>query len=157
MHKTICPFCHREHDCEGRKFKQNLSNGLVITLIKLAKVAKDTGLKPVRIMWDNGPLKGSELGNYTKLRYFRGLIARKEDREQGEWIVTKQGFAFLRGEYKVPKWVVTQNANVVEESPEEVTIDDFKRALYKGERWQTDFLEGLKELPEVKNPQLTLI
>jgi hypothetical protein len=143
-HTAKCPNCGHEFNCQGQRFKHNLTRGLVITLIKLAREAKRNGLAPVKVKWNGGVLKGSELGNYTKLRYFRGLIAKREDRDQGEWIITRQGFAFLRGEYEVPKYVYTQDAKCIEESEEVVTIKNFERDLYQGERWQIDFLEELR-------------
>ena len=153
MHKTTCPYCHKTFKCDGAQaFKHSLTPGLVRILMKMAKKAKETNLEPVKISWDHGILKGSELGNYTKLHYFSGLIVpyKEEGKTRtAKWVVTRQGFAFLRGEYLVPKYVITKNAKVIDQSTEHVSIHTYKQHF--DETWQIDFINNLMEESKVEH------
>jgi hypothetical protein len=68
--------------------------------------------------------------NFQKLRYF-GLIHYYRDRSgrrvRGHWLITKNGWSFLRGELDVHKWVKVRENHIVEYSPELINVRDVYR------------------------------
>lgn len=77
--------------------------------------------------------------NFQKLRY-HGLVyyARDENgqRVRGHWLITRNGWAFLRGEIRLPKHVLVKNNHIVGRSDEDVSMRD----VYVGaETMQTTF------------------
>ncbi len=62
--------------------------------------------------------------NFQKLRFF-GLVhhVTKNGRKvRGHWLITRNGWAFLRGERPTHKWVKVRDNAIVEHSPEYITI-----------------------------------
>lgn len=62
----------------------------------------------------------SAYGNFGALRY-HALIAKVRDRTtkkplKGRWLVTRQGWAFLRGDLKIPKFVLVKDNHIVPNS-----------------------------------------
>lgn len=73
-------------------------------------------------------LELDEGSNWTKL-HFHALVARvKEDgkAKQGRWLITRKGWAFLRGE-PIPAKVTTFRGNIVDKSTEVLTIGEVLR------------------------------
>lgn len=73
-------------------------------------------------------LKVDEASNWTKL-HFHGLVAMVKAegaKKRGRWLITKKGWAFLRGE-PIPASVTTFRGNIVERDPETTTIKEVLR------------------------------
>lgn len=79
-------------------------------------------------------------GNFPSLRYF-GLITPVKDRQTGQpikgrWLITRNGWAFLRNEYQIHKEVTIKNNTIVNRSDELVSIVE----VYRGAEYvQTNF------------------
>jgi hypothetical protein len=68
--------------------------------------------------------------NWQKLRYHglihhvrnsRGLVKR------GHWLITRNGWAFLRGELDLPKWVLVRDNTIVDRSGRLINVKDVYR------------------------------
>lgn len=71
----------------------------------------------------------SHYNNFQKLRY-HGLIAKlKIDGQlvRNEWVITRNGFRFLRGRIELPKFVTIKNNHVVERSAVLLSLTDVWR------------------------------
>lgn len=68
--------------------------------------------------------------NFQKLRYF-GLIHRVRDEHgrpvRGHWLITRNGWSFLRGKISVHRWVKVLDNHITERSPELVHVRDVYR------------------------------
>ena len=62
--------------------------------------------------------------NFQKLRY-SGLIFHVGKR--GHWGLTRNAWSFLRGELKLPKWIIIRNNHIVERSAELIGVKDVYR------------------------------
>lgn len=107
--------------------KHSLSRGLVNTLIKFRKAVLNQPhytFNRIHIP-DDVVLTKNEYNNFQKLRYF-GLVAkvRRPDgtREQGYWLLTRNGNAFCKGLKPISKSVQTFRNKIVERHPEKITI-----------------------------------
>jgi hypothetical protein len=69
--------------------------------------------------------------NFQKLRYF-GLVHHVRDykghKVRGHWLITRNGWAFLRGELEVHKWVKVLDNQIRERSQELIDV----RQVYRG-------------------------
>lgn len=64
--------------------------------------------------------------NFQKLRFF-GLVhhvTKNGVNVRGHWLITRNGWAFLRGEQRTHKWVKVQNNRIIEHSPETIRVQD---------------------------------
>lgn len=90
---------------------------------------RDIGLEDMSI---------SAYGNFGRLRY-HALITPVQvngNRVKGRWLITRQGWAFLRGEIEIPKFVLVRNNHIVLHSKQLVSVRD----VYRGsEIMQTAF------------------
>lgn len=77
--------------------------------------------------------------NFQKLRYF-GLVHhyRNADKQKvrGHWLITRNGWAFLRGELQMPKYLLVRENHIV--SRADVTIG-VKDVYYGSDTIQTNF------------------
>lgn len=67
--------------------------------------------------------------NFQKLRY-HGLITPVQENAQrirGRWLITRNGWAFLRGEVDLPKSVKVRNNKVVERDSKLINVRDVYR------------------------------
>jgi len=68
--------------------------------------------------------------NFQKLR-FHGLVHHVTDKNgrkvRGHWLITRNGWAFLRGELQLPKFVLVKNNGVVTRSEETISVRDVYR------------------------------
>lgn len=78
---------------------------------------------------EEGVLTSNQIGNFTRARV-HGLLARNKE-HAGNWILTRKGAAFLRGE-RIPKLAIIEKSRKVEGGrshkqdyykPEEYTVD----------------------------------
>ena len=69
--------------------------------------------------------------NFQKLRYF-GLVHHVKDSKgrkvRGHWLITRNGWAFLRGELSIHKWVKVLDNRIQDRSPELINV----REVYRG-------------------------
>lgn len=114
--------------CESSLSKSDhvITKGMVTGLIKFAKYSLENRLRYVNprleMRWAY-QLTLNESSNWTKLRFF-GLIAKyKVDGKHvgGKWVVTRNGWAFLRGELPIPSHVKTFRNRIIEKSAETTT------------------------------------
>jgi len=108
--------------------EHTLTNGMIVALMKFARACVDLKLREANpreaINAHGQQLYLDERSNWTKLRFF-GLVAKyKENGVQkgGKWVVTRNGWAFLRSELAVPKFIRTFRNKIVEKSTETVKI-----------------------------------
>lgn len=109
--KEKCPTCgHRITSTRWEK----LSPGLVLCLVKSIEAVHKKGKNRFHYMNDLS-LNHTEAANFQKLR-FHGLIAHAdpENPRTGEWLITKKGGQFLRGEIAVRKAVPIYD-NIIQE------------------------------------------
>jgi hypothetical protein len=67
--------------------------------------------------------------NWQKLRY-HGLIAHiteNGERVAGRWLITRNGWSFLRGESELPKYVLVRNNHIIERAERKITVKDVFR------------------------------
>lgn len=89
----------------------------------------------------------SAYGNFGALRY-HALIAKVRNRDtkkpiKGRWLVTRQGWAFLRGDLKMPKFVLVKDNHIVPNSHSKQTIG--VRDVYYGSEAITTHFEYFDE------------
>lgn len=83
--------------------------------------------------------------NFQKLRYF-GLVHHVTDKftkakVRGHWLITRNGWAFLRGELLVHKWVKVRDNHIIEHSPDLIGVRD----VYRGSDILTTTFEYFDE------------
>lgn len=123
----ICPACNQKIV----QYKHCLNKTLINNLSKLYHSGGKSRL-------DGMNLSHSEFTNFQKLRYF-GLAY--NNRDTNEWILTGKGKAFLGGKETASKFVITENANVVEFSEEKVFISQIKDCVQYKIDWQEQAAE----------------
>lgn len=122
--KARCPHCNAA--MEGRW--ERLTTGLVNTLVKFRQAVVDAGknsVNPSRI----SSLTHGEKANFQKLR-FHGLVAKVEkdgEHIHGQWLLTRRGGLFLRGDESVPKAVFVFRNRVEKHDIEYINIVDLLR------------------------------
>jgi hypothetical protein len=103
--------------CGGQVIEHthHLAKGLVNTLIEVKKFVAENQKNKVH------PIKDLKLGNFgynnfQKLRYF-GLMAHytnpdTKKKEQGYWLLTRNGNSFVKGQLALPKQVRTMSNKI---------------------------------------------
>jgi len=162
--KTKCDHC-------GQKIQQTHKEMLTKHKLTILKVAAQhvmsTGVNDFR-MRDMGDFttSPSDYNNFSKLR-FHGLITPVKDKLsdrkiKGRWLITRNGWAFLRGELDIPKYVMVRNNSVQSRSDARISVRD---VFYGSEVIQTTFEYfddagkpvGVRPLlPSANNKQLSL-
>lgn len=82
----------------------------------------------------------SEYANFQKLRY-HGLIAQVRTngvKMRDHWLITRNGWAFLRGELKLPKFVLVQDNSTLEYGRSDVLVS-LLDVLQGGDYMETRF------------------
>lgn len=119
-----------EHCGAGMKsYFHSLTPGLVSILVLAIKHVKASGKNKFHYMHDLN-LTHTQAANIQKLR-FHALIAHydPENSRNGEWLITKRGGQFLRGEISVPHKVQTFRNEVISHSKELIHISALKNKL----------------------------
>lgn len=124
--ESKCPHC----GASLKKYWHVLTPILVKALVKVRKAVYLKGENNIHLLKEmpgDTQLEIHEWNNFTKLR-FHGLVAKYKDADgkhlSGRWLITKRGFAFLRGELEVPARVLTFRNRVVEHDPRMVKLRD---------------------------------
>lgn len=119
----ICPTCHQL--VRGRT-KHLLDDADVSALLKMWHYIIEQ--KENKIDVRQAQLSYTERSRVTQLR-FHALIAKYRingRQKQATWLLTKRGAQFLKGKINVPKYVYTQNNEVVDHSIETVNRRDYR-------------------------------
>lgn len=125
--------------CESSLSKRghSLTKGMVHGLMKFANACIKLGVKegiPRHVISKAGEkLELDEYANWTKLRFF-GLVAKyKEDgvHKKGWWLVTRNGWAFLRGDHFVPTQIKTFRNKIVSKSEQTISMSE----IYGSQPW----------------------
>jgi len=145
------------HHCEHcgaslKKFWHRITPGLVDTLVKSYTVvsAKNENV----FTRDELALSNSAYTNLYKLRY-HGLLAKHKvngEWHKGEWLITRRGGQFLRGELAIPFRVQTFRNKVIGHDSETVTLAQvMKEKLYFEVNFEFDYAdeEDLERVPVV--------
>lgn len=125
MSNKICEHCgQRIRDAHNETLNKMLLTGLQ----RAARIVMDTKVNDVDLhdLVDDYNV----YNNFQKLRYF-GLVHHVTDKEgrkmRGHWLITRNGWAFLRGEKEVHKWVKIRDNHILERSPELIGVKDVYR------------------------------
>lgn len=116
------------------------NGGLVSALRKMLVVVRNKQQNDVHVS-DSGEVRLSyaERANMTKLRHLGAVAHVKEEGKivQAHWLITRRGFAFLRGE-PVPAWAKTYRNEVIGSSEETITIHEVIENTKNGEKYWDD-------------------
>ena len=82
---------------------------------------------------DKMNLNNTQFTNFQKLRYFHLALPLGG---HNEWILTRDGTEFLQGRKKVPKFVITRNAQVIRKSSDLVFVQEVKDCVEYKVEWQ---------------------
>lgn len=119
-----------------KEYWHSMTVGLVKTLVKCYEHVCRTNCNVFKM--NDLKLDHSEYGNFNKLR-FHGLIAKYRvdgEVQNREWVITRRGVAFLKGELQIPLRVKTFRNRVVDHDEEMVTVTNImKNQLY----WEDKF------------------
>ncbi len=122
---AVCETCHQKIRLAH---KENLNKNLLTGLQQAARRIAASGVNDIDI---NEFIDDTNIyNNFQKLRYF-GLIHHYRNNDvkvRGHWLITRNGWRFLRGDIKVHKWVKVQNNSIIEHSPELIDV----RSVYYG-------------------------
>lgn len=117
----LCSVCNQPHEVAVAR-KESLTKIKCELLKSAAARVIEIGANRFKLRdLDNEP---SRYNNFQKLRY-HGLIAHARENGQavpGEWLVTRNGWAFLRGELKLPKFVMVRDNHPLEHGRSDVLV-----------------------------------
>lgn len=121
--KPKCPTCG--HSITSGRWEK-LSTGLVHNLVLAIQAVHRNGKNRFHYVNDLH-LGHTAAANFQKLRY-HALIAHadSENPKSGEWLITKRGGQFLRGEITVPKAVLIFDNTIQEHGDQLVHIKEFR-------------------------------
>lgn len=131
-----CNFC----GSSIMKHKHTLSPGMVNAFMKFAAYIRDFATDNTAHPQKDVKLTYNEYANFQKLRYFN--LAHFDKKRPGNWLITKNGGFFLRGQRPRPFAVVTYHNRIVERSTKMVWIKDYWLKKHPGENyeyWQRNF------------------
>jgi hypothetical protein len=121
----FCPTCGQ---------KQKLAHKEILTRNKI-DMLKRAANHVMTTMKNEFPLKEYKAesylyNNFQKLRY-HGLIHyvtnRQGERKAGQWLITRNGWAFLRGEIELPYYVLIKNNHIQSRADLLINVRDVMR------------------------------
>lgn len=120
--------------------KEEFSVMKLLLLRRAASHVMDTMTNDFRVREFAKPEEFKRFHNFQKLRY-HGLITPVKDKQTGQrikgrWLITRNGWAFLRGELAIPKYVLVKNNSIQSRSDTTVRVGD---VYYGSEAIQTTF------------------
>lgn len=131
----ICNHCGQKIK---QAYKETLSKHKLTMLQTVARHVIATGVNDydLKDMVHNH----NDYTNFQKLR-FHGLVHHVKDsagnKVRGHWLITRNGWAFLRGQIELPKYVLVRENSIVERSPELIHVKD----VYRGSEAITTVFE----------------
>lgn len=120
MTKEYCECC----GASLKKYWHRITPGLLATLVKVYAGVSSKGENIIRM--DELELSHSEFGNFQKLR-FHALIAKHKVEgvwKRREWLMTRRGADFLKGNIDIPYRVQTFRNEVVAHDAKKIFIKD---------------------------------
>lgn len=133
-----CTECGKPHVVQD-SHKESLTKIKCSMLKAAAELVKRTGKNDFKKS-DLPEQNHSEYANFQKLRY-HGLIAQVKVngvKMRDRWCVTRNGWAFLRGELQLPKFVMVQNNTTLEYGRSEALVS-LLDVLKSGDYMETAF------------------
>jgi hypothetical protein len=131
-----CPHC----GANMKIWKHRLSKGLVMTLRKTGLAIKTKGKNDIDLQKEMDLTK-NQYNNFQKLRYF-GLVHHVKDqngnRKAGRWLITRNGWAFLRGELPVCEYVRTFRNKIYDKAENNKFVFEFDPS-YSRNYFQSEF------------------
>lgn len=131
-----CPHC----GANMKIWKHALSLGLVLTFRKFGLAIKTKRVNDIDLQKEI-ELTKNEYNNFQKLRYF-GLVHHVKDqdgnRKAGRWLVTRNGWAFLRGDLQIPEYVRTFRNKIYDKTENHKFIFEFD-PMYSQQYFQSTF------------------
>lgn len=128
-----CPICGQTLK---KAHKESMSRAK-LTMLKTAAdyvITHERNEVPATVFHDI-----SSYNNFQKLRY-HGLIHYWRNSQgnevRGKWLITRNGWAFLRGELSIPKYIIVKNNHLESRSDTLVSVRD---VYYGSEILQTTF------------------
>ena len=135
-HNEKCPHC----GANMKIWKHNLSMGLVKTFRQFGLAVKTKGKNDIDLQ-EEIELTKNQYNNFQKLRYF-GLVHHVKDqdgnRKAGRWLITRNGWAFLRGDVQMPEYVKTFRNEIWERAEVGKFVFEFD-PFYTKEYFQKEF------------------
>lgn len=131
-HAHLCSVCNEPHKVPLAHKEQISKMKLVMLKTAAAQVMKTmTNDFMVRDFIKDGEF--SLYGNFQKLRY-HGLITPVRDEAgnkiKGRWLITRNGWAFLRGDIALPIYVLIRENHIVSRADEQIKAKNVDR-LYE--------------------------
>lgn len=139
MKDHLCTGCGEPHIVQDAH-KESLTKIKCNMLKQAAAHVMATGVNDFKKNDFPGTQSHSEYANFPKLRY-HGLIARsKADgvTHRDRWLITRNGWAFLRGELELPKYIRVRYNRTLEEGRSD-TLVSLLDVLKGGEYMETTF------------------
>jgi len=121
----VCNHCGQKIK---QAYKETLSKHKLTMLQTVARHVIATGVNDYDLK--NMVHNHNDYTNFQKLR-FHGLVHHVKDgagnKVRGHWLITRNGWSFLRGTIELPKFVLVRENAIVERSPELVHVKDVYR------------------------------
>lgn len=136
MSSHTCPHCGEQH--EVKNVRREMLNKHKLTMLKIAaQHVVETNVNDFKLSELSGDV--NNYTNWQKLRY-HGLVHHVKKNgviQRGRWLITRNGWAFLRGELELPKWVDVKENTIRDRAPQTIGVKD----VYRGsEAINTTFL-----------------
>lgn len=124
--QDICPGCMRKIPLAR---KESLSRIKVEILMSAGQLVAERLSNRFKLRDVPACTEPSHYNNFQKLRY-HGLIAKATVNGRlmrNEWVITRNGFRFLRGTLEIPKFVKIRQNHIVERAAECVSLSQVWR------------------------------
>jgi len=157
----LCDHCGQEI----KEAHKEVLNKMKLTMLQTAAAHVKQTMKNDFKVYEFAPEEQFKTyNNFQKLRY-HGLITPVRDnmnrRIRGRWLITRNGWSFLRGELQMPSYVTVKNNRIDQHSAHLISVRD----VYRGSEAITTTFEYFDEWgkpigyrPVLQhNPQLSLV
>lgn len=139
MSTHLCSRCNQPHVVQDAH-KEHLTKIKCEMLKKAANHVIETGVNNFKKSDVAGMRENSAYGNFQKLRYHGLAVQVRENgnKHRDRWLITRNGWAFLRGELKLPKFVMVKDNHALENGRSD-TLISLLDVLRGGEYLETTF------------------
>lgn len=126
-HNHFCSVCKKIHIVQPAKEarKEHLNKMKLIMLRTAAQHVMKTMSNDFMVRDIADPEEFKLFNNFQKLRY-HGLVTPTRDgagkRIKGHWLITRNGWAFLRGDIMLPRYVLVQDNHIEGRADEDVSL-----------------------------------
>lgn len=133
----LCSHCGEPHLVK-LAHKETINKQKLQMLKAAAEYIKRTGVNDFRLA--ELDQDANRYTNFQKLRY-HGLVHYGRDkagnRRKGHWLITRNGWAFLRGELEIPKYVLVKDNHITSRADTTLGVRD----VYRGSEAITTLFE----------------